>query len=166
MPGRVEVLFKTADDREDLSKVGRFAEEHGFTHGVVVASPLGKAISAYASGRIADSYSQTSIAELRRELVGKLLAVPYQHLERLGAARAYAALTSDVMAVNSALQATANGLVRDIEHYLADAIPPDELRQLVRSAIDSHMDPWRLEQFRMVELEERETLKSMFGGAA
>ena len=76
-----------------------------------VALALGKAISAYASGRIADSYSQTSIAKLRQELIGKLLAVPYQHLERLGAARAYAALTGDVMAVNSALQATASGLI-------------------------------------------------------
>jgi hypothetical protein len=47
-----------------------------------------------------------------------------------------------------------------------DAIPPDQLRQLVRNAIDSHMEPWRLEQFRMVEQEERETLMTMFGGAA
>src|ERR671912_972083 len=47
-----------------------------------------------------------------------------------------------------------------------DAIPPDELRKLVRDAIDSHMEPWRLRQFRMVEREERETLRSMFGGAA
>jgi putative ATP-binding cassette transporter len=76
-----------------------------------VALALGKAISAYASGRIADSYSQASIAELRRELITRLLAVPYQRFERLGAARAYAALTTDVMTVNAALQATANGLV-------------------------------------------------------
>jgi hypothetical protein len=47
-----------------------------------------------------------------------------------------------------------------------DAIPPDELRKLVRDAIDSHMEPWRLSQFRMVEREERETLRDMFGGAA
>jgi hypothetical protein len=47
-----------------------------------------------------------------------------------------------------------------------DAIPPDELRNLVRNAIDSHMEPWRLRQFRMVEQEERKTLRSMFGGAA
>jgi hypothetical protein len=47
-----------------------------------------------------------------------------------------------------------------------DAIPPDELRRLVKDAIDSHMEPWRLKQFRMVEREERQTLKSMFGGAA
>jgi len=46
-----------------------------------------------------------------------------------------------------------------------DAIPPDQLRQLVKDAIDSHMDPWKLEQFRMVEREERETLRSIFGGA-
>jgi hypothetical protein len=47
-----------------------------------------------------------------------------------------------------------------------DAIPPDQLRQLVKDAIDSHMEPWRLKQFQMVEREERETLRSMFGGAA
>jgi hypothetical protein len=47
-----------------------------------------------------------------------------------------------------------------------DAVPPDELRQLVKGATDSHMEPWRLQQFRMVEEEERETLRSMFGGAA
>ena len=45
-------------------------------------------------------------------------------------------------------------------------IPPDELRRLVKDAIASHMEPWRLQQFRMVEREERQTLKSMFGGAA
>jgi hypothetical protein len=47
-----------------------------------------------------------------------------------------------------------------------DAIPPDELRTLVRNAIDSHMEPWRLRQYRTVEREERETLRTMFGGAA
>jgi hypothetical protein len=46
-----------------------------------------------------------------------------------------------------------------------DAIPPDELRRLVKDAIDSHMEPWRLQQFKMVEHEERQTLRSMFGGA-
>jgi hypothetical protein len=47
-----------------------------------------------------------------------------------------------------------------------DAIPPDLLRELVKNAIDSHMEPWRLKQFQMVEEEERETLKQLFGGAA
>ncbi len=47
-----------------------------------------------------------------------------------------------------------------------DAIPPDRLSSLVREAIDAHMEPWRLEQFRMVEREERNTLRQVFGGAA
>jgi hypothetical protein len=36
------------------------------------------------------------------------------------------------------------------------------LRQLVRDAIEGHMDPWRLHQFRMVEREEQETLRNIF----
>jgi hypothetical protein len=47
-----------------------------------------------------------------------------------------------------------------------DAIPPDKLRKLVRDAIDSHMEPWRLRQFKMVEREERETLTGMFKDSA
>ena len=43
-----------------------------------------------------------------------------------------------------------------------DAIPPDELRQLVRGAIESHIDPWRLEQLRLAERSERETLRNIF----
>jgi hypothetical protein len=43
-----------------------------------------------------------------------------------------------------------------------DAIPPDDLRELVKDAIDSHMDPWALEQFKMVEEQERETLRTIF----
>jgi len=46
-----------------------------------------------------------------------------------------------------------------------DAIPPDALRNLVKDAIDSHMDPWQLEQFKMVEREERETLRNIFRNA-
>lgn len=56
--------------------------------------------------------------------------------------------------------------IHGAESVELDAIPPDELRNLVRGAIDRHMEPWRLEQFRMVEREERETLRGMFGGAA
>jgi hypothetical protein len=43
-----------------------------------------------------------------------------------------------------------------------DAIPPDELRRLVRDAIERHMDPWELEQLRLAEGSERETLRNMF----
>jgi hypothetical protein len=56
--------------------------------------------------------------------------------------------------------------VHGTESVELDAIPPDELRNLVKDAIDGHMEPWRLRQFRMVEREERERLRSMFGGAA
>jgi hypothetical protein len=56
--------------------------------------------------------------------------------------------------------------VRGTDSVKLDAIPLDELRNLVRNAIDSHMEPWRLRQFWMVEREERETLRNMFGGAA
>jgi hypothetical protein len=49
-----------------------------------------------------------------------------------------------------------------------DAMPPDELRRLVRSSIERHMDPWSLEQMRMVEREEREGLARLLasGGDA
>ena len=47
-----------------------------------------------------------------------------------------------------------------------DAIPPDRLRQLVKDAIDSHMEPWRLKQFQMAERNERETLKNIFRNVA
>jgi len=71
---------------------------------------LGKTLSAYAAGRIAESYSQESLAELRRELIGKLLAVPYRSFEELGAGRAYSALTTDVQSVSAALQSTGNAV--------------------------------------------------------
>jgi hypothetical protein len=44
-----------------------------------------------------------------------------------------------------------------------DAIPPDTLRALVKDAIESHMEPRRLAALKMVEDEERETFRSMFG---
>jgi putative ATP-binding cassette transporter len=76
-----------------------------------VALGLGKALTAYVSGRVVDAYSQRSIAALRRDLVSKLQAVSYRRFEQLGAARVYAALTSDVATVHGALQASANGVV-------------------------------------------------------
>ena len=56
--------------------------------------------------------------------------------------------------------------IHGTESVELDAIPPDVLRSLVQEAIDQHMDPWRLQQFQIVEREERETLRQMFGGAA
>ncbi|MFI5308160.1 MAG: cyclic peptide export ABC transporter [Polyangiales bacterium] len=76
-----------------------------------VALGLGKVLCAYASGRLAESHSQQKVSELRRELTEKLLAVPYQRFEQLGSARAHAALTSDVLTVNAALQAASQAVV-------------------------------------------------------
>ncbi len=72
---------------------------------------LGKLVTAYASGRMADAYAQESVAELRRELIGKLLDVPYARFEQLGAPRVHAALTSDVSIINASLQASAQAVV-------------------------------------------------------
>jgi hypothetical protein len=47
-----------------------------------------------------------------------------------------------------------------------DAIPASEVRQLVRDAIERHMDPRRLALLRMVEQEEREGIRALFGGAS
>jgi putative pyoverdin transport system ATP-binding/permease protein len=76
-----------------------------------VVCGLGKVLAAYVAGRLADAYSQRSITRLRRELSAQLLAVPYQQFERIGAGRAYAALTADVTTVNAALQSTATAAV-------------------------------------------------------
>ncbi len=49
-----------------------------------------------------------------------------------------------------------------------DAIPPDTLRNLVKDAIEEHMDSWHLQQLRLAEREERSVLRQLFssGGAA
>ena len=47
-----------------------------------------------------------------------------------------------------------------------DAIPAPEIRRLVRAAIERHMDPRRLEMLRMIEQEEREGIRKLFGSAA
>ncbi len=47
-----------------------------------------------------------------------------------------------------------------------DAMPPDVLREEVRQRIERHMDPWRLEQMRMVEREEREGLARLLSGGS
>ena len=48
-------------------------------------------------------FSQGTIANLRRDLVRKILAVPLRHLEELGAPRLMAALTEDVLNITQAL---------------------------------------------------------------
>jgi 5S rRNA maturation endonuclease (ribonuclease M5) len=45
-----------------------------------------------------------------------------------------------------------------------DAFPPNVLRQIVTERIERHMDPWQLQQMRMVEREEREGLARLLAG--
>jgi hypothetical protein len=45
-----------------------------------------------------------------------------------------------------------------------DAMPPNVLREMVRERIERHMDPWHLQQMRMVEREEREGLARLLAG--
>jgi hypothetical protein len=45
-----------------------------------------------------------------------------------------------------------------------DAFPPNELRRIVAECIERHMAPWRLEQMRMVEREERQGLARLLAG--
>lgn len=40
-----------------------------------------------------------------------------------------------------------------------DAIPPDDLRDMVRDAIEGHLPKWQLEYLKQVENEERQTLR-------
>lgn len=47
-----------------------------------------------------------------------------------------------------------------------DAIPASEVRRLVREAIEQHMDPRRLSTLRMIEREERDGIRKLFGGVA
>src|SRR6266571_2207762 len=48
-------------------------------------------------------FSQGTIANLRRDLIRKILAVPLRHLEELGVPRLMVALTEDVLNITQAL---------------------------------------------------------------
>src|SRR5712692_8172287 len=48
-------------------------------------------------------FSQGTIANLRRDLVRKILAVPLRHLEDVGAPRLLVALTEDILNISQAL---------------------------------------------------------------
>ncbi len=45
-----------------------------------------------------------------------------------------------------------------------DAFPPNALRAIVQERIECHMDPWKLDQMRMVEREERQGLARLLAG--
>jgi putative pyoverdin transport system ATP-binding/permease protein len=70
-----------------------------------VALGLGKVVSLFFSQAVLAGFSQKAVAELRRDLIRKILAVPLRDLEELGNPRILAALTDDVFNVTQALLA-------------------------------------------------------------
>jgi len=70
-----------------------------------VALGLGKVVSLFFSQAVLAGFSQKTVAELRRDLIRKILAVPLRDLEELGTPRILAALTDDVFNLTQALLA-------------------------------------------------------------
>jgi putative ATP-binding cassette transporter len=64
---------------------------------------LGKLVSGFVSQLWLIRYSQQAIADLRRELVRRILGVPLRRLEQIGAPRLMVALVDDVNSLLSAL---------------------------------------------------------------
>jgi putative ATP-binding cassette transporter len=64
---------------------------------------LGRLATNFGSQVLLARFSQTALANLRRELMEKILAVPLRHLEKIGAPRLMAALTDDVLTITFAL---------------------------------------------------------------
>ena len=66
---------------------------------------LGKVATNFVSQAMLASFSQGAIAELRRDLIRKILAVPLRDLEQIGSPRILVALTDDVFNITQALLA-------------------------------------------------------------
>lgn len=72
---------------------------------VFIAVGLGKVFSNFLAQWVLVSFSQGAIAQLRRDLIRKILTVPLRKLEDLGSPRILVALTDDVFNITQALQA-------------------------------------------------------------
>ena len=70
-----------------------------------IALGVGKVISNLVSQVVLVSFSQGAIAELRRDLIRKILGVPLRNLEEIGTSRVLVALTDDVFSITQALLA-------------------------------------------------------------
>jgi putative ATP-binding cassette transporter len=92
-----------------LSMVNRVLNHPGpptlFLVVAFVSLGLGKVITGFFSQLLLTKFSQGAIAELRQDLVRKILSVPLRHLEELGAPRLMVALTEDVLNITQALLA-------------------------------------------------------------
>ena len=91
-----------------LTRGGRLAAWWLVGHRLIwgfIALGLGKVVTLFLSQVILAGFSQKAVAELRRDLIRKILAVPLRDLEELGASRILAALTDDVFNLTQALLA-------------------------------------------------------------
>jgi putative pyoverdin transport system ATP-binding/permease protein len=70
-----------------------------------IAVGLGKIITNFVSQALLARFSQQVVADLRRGLIRKILAVPLRQLEEIGAPRVLVALTDDVFNITQALLA-------------------------------------------------------------
>src|SRR5688572_5927621 len=70
-----------------------------------IALGLGKVITNFLSQVMLARFSQGAIAELRRDLIRKILGVPLRDLEEIGTPRILVALTDDVFNITQALLA-------------------------------------------------------------
>jgi putative pyoverdin transport system ATP-binding/permease protein len=70
-----------------------------------VAMGLGKIGTNFMSQAMLARFAQGAIAELRRDLIRKILGVPLRNLEQIGSARVLVALTDDVFNITQALLA-------------------------------------------------------------
>jgi putative ATP-binding cassette transporter len=66
---------------------------------------LGKIVTNFISSAMLAKFSQGAIADLRRELIRKILRVPLRQLEETGTPRILVALTDDVFSITQALLA-------------------------------------------------------------
>ncbi len=64
---------------------------------------LGRVITGLVSQVMLAKFSQNAIAEVRQDLVRKILAVPLRHVEEIGTPRIIVALTEDVLNITQAL---------------------------------------------------------------
>jgi len=74
-----------------------------FTATLFAALVLGKLVTGFASQLWLIRYSQQAVAELRRHLVQRILAVPLRRLEQVGSSRVMVTLVDDVNSLMTAL---------------------------------------------------------------
>src|SRR2546423_12988239 len=71
--------------------------------GAFIAFGLGKIATNFASQVMLVTFAQGAVADLRRDLIRKILGVPLRNLEEIGSARILVALTDDVFSITQAL---------------------------------------------------------------